>query len=251
MTTIGFIGSGHIGSTLARLAVTAGYDVVLSNSRGPETLQELVAELGARARAATPAEAAAAGDLVVLTIPFKAYADVPAEPFAGKTVIDTNNYYPVRDGHFPELEDGSTTEGELIQRHLAKSRVVKAFNNIYWEHLAQLPRPAGAADRSAIAIAGDDAGAKAAVTAFLDRIGYDTVDAGPLAADRRFRSDTPAYGVPYGDGRTEFWASPPEPASADELRALLAQAGADAGSWGARLPEGYDHTTGRVRDATE
>src|SRR3954454_3703190 len=102
MTTVGFIGSGNIGGTVARLAVAAGYDVVLSNSRGPQTLKELVDELGSKAGAATSAEAAAAGDLVVVSIPLKAYRDVPVEPLAGKTVLDTNNYYTQRDGAFPE-----------------------------------------------------------------------------------------------------------------------------------------------------
>src|SRR3954452_8127752 len=109
MTTVGLIGSGKIGGTVARLAVAAGYDVVLSNSRGPDTLADLVAELGPRARAATPAEAAAAGDLVVVTVPLKAYREVPVEPLRGKVVIDTNNYYPQRDGQIPELDDESTT----------------------------------------------------------------------------------------------------------------------------------------------
>src|SRR3954471_22067283 len=143
MTTIGLIGSGHIGSTVARLAVDAGHDVVLSNSRAPETLADLVGELGPRARAATPAEAAAAGDVVVVTIPLKAYRDVPVEPLRGKVVIDTNNYYPDRDGHIAELDEESTTTSELLQAHLPESQVVKGFNNIWFEHLATLHRPAG------------------------------------------------------------------------------------------------------------
>src|SRR3954447_9395644 len=129
MTTWGFIGSGNIGSTVARLAIAAGHDVVLSNSRGPETLADLVAELGPHARAATPAQAAQAGDVVVVTIPLKAYREVPVEPLRGKVVIDTNNYYPQRDGHIAELDDESTTSSELLQAHLPESRVVKAFNN--------------------------------------------------------------------------------------------------------------------------
>src|SRR3954467_11998409 len=109
MTTLGLIGRGHSGSTGARLAVAAGYDVVLSNSRGPETLADLVSALGPRARAATADEAAAAGELVVVTIPFRAYLDVPAVPLAGKAVLDTLNYYPQRDGQVAALDDGSTT----------------------------------------------------------------------------------------------------------------------------------------------
>ncbi|MGW4462152.1 NADPH-dependent F420 reductase [Micromonospora sp. NPDC004704] len=222
MTTVGLIGSGQIGGTLARLAIDAGYDVVLSNSRGPETLRELVDELGPAARAATPAEAAEAGDLVVVTIPLKAYRSVPVEPLAGKVVIDTNNYYPERDGKFPELDNDSTTSSELLQQHLPGARVVKAFNNIYYPHLRDLGRPVGAVDRSALAIAGDDPAAKAAVTAFLDAIGYDTVDAGPLAEGRRFQAGSKAYGGGYAGGRADFWAVSGVPFDADALRALLA-----------------------------
>ncbi|WP_131745136.1 NADPH-dependent F420 reductase [Frankia sp. Cppng1_Ct_nod] len=197
MTTVGLIGSGNIGGTVARLAVAAGYNVVLSNSRGPETLKELVDELGPHARAATPGEAAEAGDLVVVTIPLGAYRSVPVEPLAGKVVIDTNNYYPQRDGQIPELDDESTTTSELLQRHLPTSKVVKTFNNIYFKHLLSLARPVGAPDRSALSIAGDDAEAKVTVTAFLDALGYNTVDAGPLAEGWRFQRDTAAYATLY------------------------------------------------------
>src|SRR3954470_7450651 len=197
MTTIGLIGSGNIGSTVARLAVNAGYDVVLSNSRGPETLADLVAELGPNARAATATQAATAGDLVVVTVPFKAYRAVPVEPLAGKPVIDTNNYYPRRDGTFAELDSGRLTSSELLQDHLVGAHVVKGFNNIHFKHLANLARAAGAPDRSALAIAGDDPAAKEAVTAFFDAIGYDVVDAGPLAEGWRFQVAQPAYGKPY------------------------------------------------------
>jgi len=221
MTTIGFIGSGHIGSTVARLAVAAGYDVVMSNSRGPDTLTDLVTELGDHASAGTPEEAAVAGDVVVVTVPLRAYRDVPVVPLAGKIVIDTNNYYPQRDGHFPELDEESVTTSELLQRHLPGSRVVKAFNNIYFRALGSLNRPAGAPDRSALPIAGDDADAKAAVTDLLDRIGYDVVDVGPLAEGWRYQRDTPAYAVIYaGPGG---WADP-RPASDDTLREALARA---------------------------
>ncbi|WP_329109027.1 NAD(P)-binding domain-containing protein [Micromonospora sp. NBC_01699] len=221
MTTVGLIGSGNIGGTVARLAIAAGYDVVLSNSRGPETLQTLVDELGPGARAATPAEAAEAGDLVVVSIPLKAYRSVPVEPLAGKVVIDTNNYYPERDGQIAELDDDSTTSSELLQQHLPAARVVKGFNNIYYVHLQALARPVGAADRSALAVAGDDPAAKATVTAFFDAIGYDTVDAGPLVEGRRFAPGTRAYGDSYTGGKPDFWQVPAVSVDADTLRALL------------------------------
>ncbi|MDX3849649.1 NADPH-dependent F420 reductase [Streptomyces sp. AK02-01A] len=225
MATLGLIGSGHIGSALARLAVGAGLDVVLSNSRGPETLSELVAELGPRARAGTAQEAAAAGDWVVVTIPLKAYQQVPAAPLAGKTVIDTNNYYPDRDGKLPELDSGETTSSELLQRHLERSHVVKAFNNIFFKHLAVLPRPSGAADRSALPIAGDDATAKVNAAELIDTLGFDTVDAGPLAEGWRFQPGTPVYGVPYAEkSPSQFMDAPAGPAPADKIAEDLAAA---------------------------
>jgi 8-hydroxy-5-deazaflavin:NADPH oxidoreductase len=222
--TIGLIGAGHIGGVVARLAVDAGYDVVVSNSRGPETLVDLVDELGPHARAATAAEAGAAGDLIVVSVPFVAYSKVPVAPLAGKTVIDTNNYYSDRDGVFPEIENGNTTASKLLAAHLPASHVVKAFNGILFSHLANLGRLRGTADRSALPIAGDDPDAKAQVIDFLDRIGYDTVDAGPLAEDWRFRPGTPAYGFPFGGGRQDFWDADPHPASAEEIRNLLKEA---------------------------
>jgi predicted dinucleotide-binding enzyme len=219
MTTIGLIGSGHIGSTVARLAVDAGHDVVLSNSRGPETLTDLVTELGPHARAATAAEAAAAGDIVVVTIPLNAYRDVPVEPLRGKVVIDTNNYYPERDGHIAELDDESTTVSELLQAHLPDSHVVKVFNNIYFKHLGSLQRPAGSPERSVLAIAGEDEEAKKTVGELLDSLGYDAYDVGPLAEGWRYQRDTAAYAglySPEGAG----W---PPPAGRQVTAELLAE----------------------------
>ncbi|HEX2145397.1 MAG TPA: NAD(P)-binding domain-containing protein [Glycomyces sp.] len=195
MNTIGFIGSGNIGGGIARLAVAAGYNVVLSNRRGPDSLADLVAELGPNARAATPVEAAAAGDLVVVTVPLHAYKTVPVEELRGKVVFDTNNYYPQRDGQIAALDDESTTVSELLQAHLPESFVVKGFNNIYAGHVLELARPTGDPERSVLAIAGDDATAKKAVTDVLDSIGFGAYDVGPLAEGSRFQRDTLAYGV--------------------------------------------------------
>lgn len=195
MTTIGFIGSGKIGSQLARLAVAQGHDVVLSNSRGPETLSDLVAELGPHARSATPAEAAAAGDLAVVTIPLGAIDTVPVEELAGKIVIDTNNYYPARDGQIAELDSEATTVSELLQRHLPTSKVVKAFNHIMFSQLTTDGRPAGTPGRRALVVAGDDAAALTTVGALIDSFGFDVVEVSPLAEGWRIQRDTPAYGT--------------------------------------------------------
>ncbi len=183
---------------MAELAVAAGHPVILSNSRGPETLRDLASELGPLARAGTAQEAAEGGDLVVVTIPLRAFQEIPAGPLAGKVVLDTCNYYPQRDGQFSELDSGALTSSELIQRHLAESAVVKVFNNIFFKHLESLSRPSGAPDRSFLPIAGDEPEATAAVTAFLDSIGYGAVDAGPLAEGWRQQPGTPVYGAPYG-----------------------------------------------------
>ena len=194
MQTIGLIGAGHIGSQIARLAVRNGYDVVVSNSRGPETLKDLVAELGPRARAATALDAAKAGDVVVVTIPLKNYRQVPVAPLAGKIVIDTNNYYPQRDGNIRELDDESTTTAELLQAHLPTSKVVKAFNHIYAAELTTDGQPAGSKNRRALALFGNDAEARKTVAKLIDRFGFDTLDGGRLEESWRIQRDTPGYG---------------------------------------------------------
>ena len=220
MTTIGFIGSGMIGGTVAQLSVAAGHRVVMSNSRGPETLQDLVTELGPLATAATCAQAAEAGDLVVVCIPVRAIGDVPAKPLAGKPVLDTGNYYPQRDGQIEVLDNGALTSSGLLQRYLPDAHVVKVFNNIYYKHLESLTRPSGASDRTALPIAGDDAAAKTAVAAYLDSIGYDAVDGETLADSWRQEPNTPVYGAPYGP----FSSETGHPANAATIRTALAAA---------------------------
>jgi predicted dinucleotide-binding enzyme len=220
MTIVGFIGTGAVGGTIARLAVAAGHRVVLSNSRAPETLADAVAELGPLASAATSAEAGAAADIVVVSVPVMAYADLPVASLAGRTVIDTGNYGPERDGHIAELDDASLTSSELLQRLLPDALVVKAFNSIFSKHLRALSRPPRAADRSSLPIAGDSAPAKAAVTAFIESIGYGVVDAGSLADSWRQATGTPVWGTPYGPYSDEQG----RPAGADAIRAALAAA---------------------------
>lgn len=194
MTTIGFIGSGNIGTAVAKRVIAAGHDVVMSNSRGPQTLSDLVAELGPRASADTSPGAAERGDLVVVTVPLKAYRDVPVEPLAGKVVVDTNNYYPQRDGRIAALDDGSTTSSLLLAEHLPASHVVKAFNHIQAGDIVAQAQPAGSEGRRALVIAGDDEQAKLTVAALVGEVGFDVVDAGPLAESWRIEPGTPGYG---------------------------------------------------------
>nr|WP_127129073.1 NADPH-dependent F420 reductase [Georgenia sp. SYP-B2076] len=222
--TIGIIGSGNVGRAVARLAVRAGFDVVLSNSRGPESLADAVSELGEHARAGSAADAARNGRVVLVAVPLKACADLPVEAFTDKVVIDATNYYPARDGQIPELDDASTTTSELLQAHLANSKVVKGLNSIAADTLPRLARPAGSDDRTALPVAGDDQAAKAAVIDLLDRLGYDAVDAGPLSEGWRFQRDTPAYVAPYmGPGGV----ADARPTSAERIRTELRQADRD------------------------
>jgi 8-hydroxy-5-deazaflavin:NADPH oxidoreductase len=182
---IGVIGAGQIGGTLAARLVAAGHEVAISNSRGPETLQGAVDG----ARPMTVEGAARFGEVIVR------YRELPADAVDGKLVIDTNNYYPQRDGHFPELDDGSTTSSELLQAHLPDARVVKAFNAISWTNLRDAGRPAGDPERLGIPFSGDDERAKRTVAELIDEIGFDPVDAGTLAqGGRKHQVDAPAYG---------------------------------------------------------
>ncbi|GAA1061802.1 NADPH-dependent F420 reductase [Agromyces bracchium] len=196
MTTLGIIGAGHIGSQVARAALANGYEVVLANSRGPETLSALIEDLGPGARAATAAEAGAAGDVVVVTVPFKAYASIPVEPLAGKVVIDTNNYYWERDGHVPALDEGRATVSGMLQAHLPDSRVAKGFNHIMAKDITTDGSPAGTPGRRALATSSDFEDAAAVVERLYDAFGFDTVNVGPLAESWRVERDQPAYVVP-------------------------------------------------------
>jgi predicted dinucleotide-binding enzyme len=193
MPTLGIIGSGNIGAAVARLAVAADFEVVIANSRGPQSLAGLVAELGPRARAGTVEQAARAGEASLLSIPLAAYRSLPAGLLRGRTVLDTGNYYPHRDGRIAELDAEEVTTTELAERILPGARLVKAFNNILAHHIPQLARPAGAPDRSALPVAGNSPEAKVQAAELIDRLGFDTVDAGTLDRSWRFEPEAGAY----------------------------------------------------------
>lgn len=183
---IGIIGAGHIGANAAKLFAGAGHEVAISNSRGPETLKDLAAELGENVRAVSAEEAARFGDVVFVSIPFGKYKDLPAEALNGKLVIDSNNYYADRDGNYAELDEGTTTSSELLAGHLEGARIVKAFNTIWFEHLkSQGNTDLAPEDRRVIFIAGDDERAKETVAKLIDDIGFAAVDTGTLAEGGR------------------------------------------------------------------
>jgi hypothetical protein len=194
-TKIGLIGSGNIGRTLAELLVEAGHEVVVSNSRGPESLEDLVTELGSEARAGTPAEAAAFGEIVIEAIPFGEYRELPTDVLAGKIVVSASNYYPNRDG---DIEFDGLSQTELVAAHLRDARVVKAFNTMHWETLRDDRRPtAPASERLVVFLAGDDPAAKAAVSDLIAEVGFTPIDTGSLAeGGRRQEPGSPIYGAP-------------------------------------------------------
>ena len=178
---IGIIGAGYIGAAAARLFAAAGHEVAIANSRGPETLTDLVKEIGENSRAAAVEEAAGFGEIVMVSIPLGRYKELPAEAFEGKIVIDTNNYYPERDGEMAELDSGEKTSSELLQEHLKGARVVKAFNTIWFEHLkTQGNKELPLEDRRVIFVAGDDREAKARVSGLIEEIGFAAFDTGGL-----------------------------------------------------------------------
>jgi predicted dinucleotide-binding enzyme len=202
---IGIIGSGRIGATVAHLLVAAGHEVAIANSRGPHSLEELVAELGLTARAATVEEAASFGELVLLAIPLHAYRDLPAEALAGKVVIDAGNYYPERDGTVAKLDDDSTTSSELLAERLPGARIVKAFNTMYFETLGAEARPeAPRAQRLTLFVAGDDGEAKQLVRDLVEELGFAAVDTGSLAAGgRRQQPGSALYNRPLAAADAE------------------------------------------------
>jgi predicted dinucleotide-binding enzyme len=195
MTTYGIIGAGNIGTAVATAVIGLGHDVVIANSRGPETLADLVAQLGPKARAATAQEAAEAAEVAVVTVPLKAIDQIPVEPLAGKIVLDTNNYYWERDGHVAALDAGEATTSGLLQEHLPTSKVVKAFNHIGSADINVDNKPAGDPDRRALVASSDDPEALQLVTDLYDAIGFDTVAIVPLSESWRVERDRPAYGV--------------------------------------------------------
>lgn len=191
---IGIIGAGFVGRAIGKLAVKAGHQVMLSNSRGPHTLFSL--RHGVGAEVGTVEDAAKFGEIIVIAIPFSAYRSVPADLLAGKIVLDTNNYYPDRDGRIAELDAFETTTSEMLAKHLPQSRIVKAFNAITMNDLETDGRPGGSAERRALPLSGDDADAKAVAMRLYEEFGFDAVDAGKLSEGYRFERATPAYCVP-------------------------------------------------------
>jgi predicted dinucleotide-binding enzyme len=223
---IGIIGAGQIGGTLTRRFTALGHNVFVANSRGPESLASLARETGATP--VTPYEAARHGEIVIVTIPQKNIPKLPRDLFQGVpddvVVIDTGNYYPQqRDGRIDGIEQGET-ESRWVSDQLGRP-VVKAFNNIYADHLLRLGRPAGAPGRIALPVAGDDPQAKAKVISLLDELGFDGVDAGNIDESWRQQPDTPVYGTDFDAEGVKQALSKASPERKSAWRAKQARAG--------------------------
>ncbi len=190
--TIGILGAGRVGTAIARQALKAGYAVRIATARPPEEIALIVEFMAPGAVAVTAAEAAAS-DIVVLAMPLHRYSQVAPDALTGRVVVDAMNYWAPTDGVMPDFEGGASSS-EVVQKHLRDARLVRTLNHIGYHDLEDQAQPAGHAERLGVAVAGDDAEAKAAVARFIDALGYDPVDAGGLAAGRKFESGTPVFG---------------------------------------------------------
>ena len=194
---LGIVGAGKLGTTLARAALTAGYDVVMSASGPPDDISLTVGVLAPGARTATTEDVVSQADIIVLAVPTHRFRELPPELFAGKIVVDAMNYWEPVDGEDPELASAAAGTSVVVQERFPSARVVKSLNQLGYHELDEHPRPKGAPDRLAVGAAGDDRLAVRQVMRLVDRLGFDPVDVGPLENGLALEPDGAAFAVPY------------------------------------------------------
>lgn len=193
---IGILGAGRVGTALARLALAAGYEVSVATARPPAEIALLLEIMAPGAQPETAEALSASSDVVILALPLSRYRSLRPDLLAGKIVVDAMNYWAPTDGVIPEFE-GEASSSEVVQRHLPRARLVRSFNHMGYHEIEQEARPHGDPERRAVAVAGDDPGARQAVAELIDRLGFDPVDAGPLSASRGFGIGTPIFGAGF------------------------------------------------------
>lgn len=194
--TVGILGAGRVGTAVARQALRAGYDVLIAASGDPAAIELIVEVMAPGARAVTAAEAVAGGDVVVLSLPLRKFDTLDPALLAGKVTVDAMNYWAETDGELPAF-GRATSSSEMVAAHLPGARLVKTLNHIGYHELESDHAPAGTPGRRALAVAGDDDAARAAVMEMVEALGYDAVDAGPLAAGARLEPGTDAFSRPH------------------------------------------------------
>lgn len=192
---IGILGAGRVGTAIARRAVAAGYAVKIATTKPPEDISLLLEIMVPGAVSATAQEVIAGADLVILALPLSKYRRLQPELLAGKIVVDAMNYWAPTDGTIAEFETEASSS-EVVQKFLPQSRLIRSFNHMGYHEIDEEARPVGDPERRALAIAGNDADSRKRVAGFIDRIGFDPVDAGPLIASRMFDAGTLVFGAP-------------------------------------------------------
>lgn len=195
--SVGIIGAGRLGTAIARQSLNAGYNVAIANSRGPESLRLMLSVLLPGATAMDVPDLIAASDIIILAVPLNQYKTLAVNSLSGKIVIDAMNYWPPTEGDIVEFMTKGVTSSEYLQQYFSGARLIKTLNHVAYNELEEHSLPPDSNGRRAIALAGDDEDAKQQVESFINDLGFDPVDLGPLSHGKKFQPDTPLFNARY------------------------------------------------------